>query len=327
MDYRKISNIDIPISPVTLGTWAFGGDKWWGPQEDRNSAEVMREAIKGKITMFDTAPVYGRGRSERVIGDFVRKNNLGQKIILATKVGLSWQGSKIFHNLKKERMLEEVDASRSRLQADCIDLYQVHWPDPDTPIAETAELMHKLKQKGIIKAVGVSNYSPSQMDEFRSYCPLDTLQPEYSMFNRSIEPETVAYCQKNKIAIITYAPLYSGLLTGKFFLRNQPVPSDTNRQLKSIHFKEPYFSFNKDVLSDLENIASGYQRTLAQLVINWNFSQKGITSSIVGARKPEQIKENLGSMGWQMSESDMEKIDKMLRQREKKFKEAASEVS
>ncbi|MFO8052712.1 MAG: aldo/keto reductase [Candidatus Omnitrophota bacterium] len=319
MDYRKINNIDIPVSPVTLGTWAFGGDIWWGPQEDKNSVEVMDEAVRGGVAMIDTAPVYGRGRSEKVIGSFLRKRKLREKIVLATKLGLNWQGSDILHDLGKKRMLEEVDLSRSRLQTDYFDLYQVHWPDPDTPIAETAETMYKLKQKGITKAVGVSNYSVEQMSEFMQYCPIDCLQPEYSMFKRDIETDIVSFCEKNEIAIISYAPLYSGLLTGKFFLNDTDIPEDRNRKLKSFHFTEPYFSINRETLEKLESIASSYQKTLTQLVINWNFSQTGITSSIVGSRKPKQLEENLGSMGWKLSKEDLSKINRILDQRVKKI--------
>ncbi len=325
MDQRKINNVDLPISPVTLGTWAFGGDVWWGPQEDKNSTEVLDLAIKEGITMIDTAPVYGRGRSEKVIGDFLRKHKLRQKVVLATKLGLDWQGPNILHNLSQKRMLAEVDLSRKRLQTDYFDLYQVHWPDPDTPIAEIAKTMYKLKQKGVTKAVGVSNYSVEQMQKFLKHCPLDSLQPEYSMFKRDIEPEIVPFCEKNDIAIISYAPLYSGLLTGKFFLTNTDIPADRNRKLKSFHFKEPYFSINKKTLKEIEKIASSYNKTLTQLVINWNFSQSGITSSIVGSRKPEQIKENLGSMGWRLSTKDLDKVNEILGQRDKKIKAITKE--
>lgn len=324
MDYCKIGNINIPVSSLGLGTWAFGGGAWWGPQEDRDSVEVMEEAIRGGATLIDTAPVYGRGRSEKIIGSFLNKRKLFDKVILATKVGLSWQGKKIFHNLKKERILEELEQSRCRLQTDYLDLYQVHWPDPETPIAETAQTLYKIKQKGIIKAVGVSNYSISQMIEFRKHCPLDSLQPEYSMFKRDIEKEVIPFCQKNAIAIISYAPLYSGLLTGKFFLTGQAVPEDTNRKLKSFHFQEPYFSINKSALEKLVEIASAYQKSLTQLVINWNFSQNGITSSIVGSRRPEQIKENLGSMGWKLTDQDLSRINAVLSEREEKLRAAGS---
>ena len=172
-------------------------------QEDRDSATVMEYAFKRGINMVDTAPVYGRGRSERVIGAFLRKRGLRQKIILSTKLGLSWQGSKILHNLSKQRMLEEVDESRRRLETDYFDLYQVHWPDPEVPIAETAETMYSLHKKGIINAIGVSNYSIEQMKEFMKYSPLHSFQPEYSMFNRAIEREIAPFCIENNISIIS----------------------------------------------------------------------------------------------------------------------------
>jgi aryl-alcohol dehydrogenase-like predicted oxidoreductase len=144
MEFRKIESIGIPVSLISLGTWAFGGDKWWGPQEDRDSLETLRLALSKGISLIDTAPIYGRGRSEKIIGIFFKKHKLRTKIILATKVGLSWDGPKILHNLKKKRIFEEVSASQKRLQTDYFDLYQVHWPDPDTPIPETAEAMRDL---------------------------------------------------------------------------------------------------------------------------------------------------------------------------------------
>ncbi|MBU1112790.1 MAG: aldo/keto reductase, partial [Candidatus Omnitrophica bacterium] len=149
MDYRKIEGVSQGILPLSLGTWSFGGDSWWGKQDDRDSSQVLSSAIDKGLALIDTAPIYGRGRSERVIGDFLTKRKLRSKVILATKLGLIWQGPKILHNLKKKRMLEELDESRSRLRTDYFDLYQVHWPDPNTPIGETAEVMHQLYDKGV----------------------------------------------------------------------------------------------------------------------------------------------------------------------------------
>ena len=322
MEYRKIEGITQCIPPLSLGTWVFGGDSWWGKQDDRDSIVAMDTAISDGITLIDTAPVYGRGRSEKIIGDFLVKKKLRAKIILATKLGLSWQGPKILHNLTRKRMLEEFDESRLRLRTDYFDLYQVHWPDQNTPIGETAETMRKFYEKGIIKSIGVSNYSVSQMKEFMNYSPLHCLQPEYSMFKRCIEDEIVPFCQEHKISIITYAPLYSGLLTGKFYLDNLPVPDDTNRRMKKKELEEPLFSINKDTLSQLKEIASGYKKTLSQLVINWNFSQKGITSAIVGTRNLKQVQDNLGSLNWSISDADMQKINQILSQREHKIRNA-----
>ncbi|MBD3263904.1 MAG: hypothetical protein GF375_02230 [Candidatus Omnitrophica bacterium] len=312
---RRIPSLDIEVSPVCLGTWAFGGDKWWGKQEDKDSMGVLHGVVERGINFIDTAPVYGRGRSERVIGGFFKKTGLREKIILATKVGLSWEGPRIIHNLSARRMGEEVDESRKRLKTDYLDLYQVHWPDPHTPIGETAEMMYSFYKNGTVKSIGVSNYSVSQMQEFRKYSPLHCLQPEYSMFNRSIEKETVNYCLENNIAIISYAPLYSGLLTGKFFLNGAAVPEDINRKMKSKDLSEPLYSINKTFLLKLDGIASKYGKTLTQLAINWNFSQRGIISSIVGMRNEIQAEENLGSMGWSISDDDKKEIDSLLAQR------------
>jgi aryl-alcohol dehydrogenase-like predicted oxidoreductase len=212
-------------------------------------------------------------------------------------------------------MKQELDDSRKRLQTDYFDLYQVHWPDPDTPIAKTAEIMNEFHKEGIIKAVGVSNYSIEQMKEFMKYSPLHCLQPQYSMFCRDIEEEVVPFCLKNNIAIISYAPLYSGLLTGKFFLDGKKVPKDTNRKMKSKEFEEPRTSINKQTLSALKEIADSYNKTLAQLAINWNYDQAGITSSIVGTRNLSQLSDNLGGVDFQITDSDMKKIDEILKKR------------
>jgi len=320
MKCERIEGILLPVSPVCVGTWAFGGDAWWGPQVDSNSVEVLDTTIKEGITIIDTAPVYGRGRSEQVIGGYIKKRKLRDKVIIATKLGLSWEGSKILHNLKKKRMLEEVDESRKRLQTDYFDLYQIHWPDPDTPIAETAQTMYSFFRRGITKSVGVSNYSVGQMKEFMKHCPLHCLQPEYSMFKRDIEEEVVPFCLENDIAIISYAPLHSGILTGKFFLKEVSIPTDTNRRMKKAEFQKPQFSINKELFLQLKEIASLYEKDLTQLVINWNFSQRGITSAIVGMRNAEQAKDNLGSLNWSITKNDLDRIDDLLKERLEKIK-------
>ena len=319
MENRKIKGVNAVIAPVALGTWAFGGDSWWGKQDDKDSMEVLSAAIESGINLIDTAPMYGRGRSERTIGAFLRKNKLREKVVLATKLGLSWQGSRVFHDLSRKRMLAEIDESRQRLDTDYFDLYQVHWPDSNAKAQETADIMYEFYKKGLIKAVGVSNYSLEQMDEFMKYCPLHSLQPQYSMLVRDIEKEIVPFCSKNNIAILTYAPLYSGILTGKFFLDNVTVPDDINRKLKRKDFQEPRFSINKETLQFLKNIALGYKKTLTQLVINWNFSQPGVFASIVGARSASQLKENSASMGWDISQADRLLIEDILENRLKKI--------
>ncbi len=324
MDYRNLGKSELKVSVLALGTWAFGNDRWWGSQKDSDSQEVLDLAITEGINLIDTAPVYGRGYSEKLIGSFIKKRGLREKIILATKLGLSWEGRNIFHNLKPSRMFEELDESRKRLDTDYFDLYQVHWPDPDTPIAKTAETMYQFYQKGIIKAVGVSNYSVSQIKEFEKCCPVCSLQPQYSMFFRDIEKETLSFCRERNIAVITYAPLYSGILSGKFFFNGVNIPSDINRKMKKPDLEEPRLSVNKEVLLKLRDIAHSYCKTLSQLALNWNFNQAGVTSVIAGMRKNEQCEDNLGSVGWSISGPDTVQINKILNEREMKIKSLKS---
>ena len=254
MEYRRIKGLEIPVSVLGLGTWPFGSDKWWGHQDDQDSFSVLEEAVEGGVTLIDTAPVYGKGYSERVVGKFLKDRGLREKIILATKLGLSWQDSRVYNNLKRESMCREIDQSRERLQTDYIDIYQVHWPDMNTPIQETAETMLDFYNKGIIKAVGVSNYSIEQMQEFKKYSPLHTLQPPYNMFRRGIEKDIISYCRKNDIAIISYVSLHSGVLTGKFFFDKVKIPNDLCRKMNR-DIKEPYFSLNKKILRAIKDIA------------------------------------------------------------------------
>jgi aryl-alcohol dehydrogenase-like predicted oxidoreductase len=322
MQYRKLSNTGIDVSVVALGTWSFGNDKWWGHQDDTKSYDALSAAVDGGVNVIDTAPVYGRGKSEEVVGKFITDNHLREKIIIATKLGLDWDknGPKIFHDLKPERMRQEFDDSRKRLRTDYFDLYQVHWPDKNVPIAQTAEIMHEWHEKKLIRAVGVSNYSIEQMQEFMRYCPLHSLQPQYSMFCRDIECDIVDFCEKNNIAILPYAPLFSGILTGKFYFNNVPVPNDINRTYKAVHFKEPLCSINKEFLGCLRDMAAKYGKSLGQLVLNWTMNQKGVTSILVGSRNSKQVLDNVGCCDWEISKIDIDTIAQLLGKRECEIK-------
>jgi len=318
MQYRNISNTGIDVSVIALGTWAFGSDKWWGYQDDKKSLEVLENALKQGMNLIDTAPAYGRGHSEDVIGNFLKRERVREKIVIATKVGLSWEGSKVYHDLKEQTMKNEVDASRKRLNTDYIDIYQVHWPDPETPISETASVMNEFYKKGIIKAVGVSNYSVDEMREFMKYSPLHTVQPPYNMFKRDIENDIVPFCVENNMSILVYIPLHSGILTGKFFFDNVLVPNDICRKNHK-DLQEPAYSINKETLTELKNIAAKYKKSLTQLVLNWTINRKGITSLLAGSRKIAQLKENVASADWKIEEDDLNNIEKILLARDKKL--------
>ena len=193
MKYRKFSGLDKEVSVLGLGTWAFGGDEWWGHQKESDSICVLERAVELGINLIDTAPAYGWGRSEKVVGKFLKKTGARKKIILATKLGLD-KKSPTYKNLRPERMKEEIEQSFERLGVDFIDIYQIHWPDPDVPISESAPVMKEFLDRGLIGAIGVSNYDVSQMKEFMKYSPLHSLQPPYNMFKREIEKDILPFC-------------------------------------------------------------------------------------------------------------------------------------
>lgn len=324
MEYRQLGNSNIKVTTLALGTWAFGGDRWWGKQKDLDSQETICRAIELGINFIDTAPIYGNGYSEKVVGEVLKKEGLRDKVVLATKAGLRWEypeSETSFFNLKRESILKEVEDSLRRLKTEVIDLYQAHFPDPSTPIEETAETLYKLYQQGKIRTIGVSNFSVGQMQEFMKSSPLHSLQPRYSMFRREIESETLPFCIKNNIAVIAYSPLDSGVLTGKFFF-GEKIPQDKVRSI-NYDLKEENFALNKEVIIKLKEIASKYKKNLAQLALNWVIVQKGLTCAIVGARNPSQIEENTGSAGWEMNKEDMEPIESILKEREERIEKDA----
>ncbi|MDD5439863.1 MAG: aldo/keto reductase [Candidatus Omnitrophica bacterium] len=311
MDYRKIHNTELEISAIGLGTWAFGSDGWWGYQDDRKSRDVLAEAVGRGVNLIDTAPIYGRGHSEEIIGDVLAKHGMRKDVVLATKLGLNWDGKRVFHDLKPKRMREELALSLKRLRTDYIDIYQVHWPDPDTPVEDSAGVMREFFDEGVIKAVGVSNFSVRQMREFMEHCPLHALQPPYNMFRREIEDEVLPFCIEHKIACLVYQPLHAGILTGKFFFDGATIPNDINRK-NHPDLKEPLYSLNKEILAKMKDIARKYDKTLTQLVINWTSLQAGVTSVLVGARNYDQVDENIESVGWTIEQKDLDAIYALL---------------
>jgi len=313
MKYRKFSGIERDVSVLGLGTWAFAGDEWWGSQKESDSIGVLERAVELGINLIDTAPAYGWGRAEKVVGKFLKKTGARKKIVLATKLGLD-KRSPTYKNLRPERMREEIEQSFDRLGVDFIDIYQIHWPDPDVPISESAPVMKEFLDKGLIGAVGVSNYNVSQMKEFMKYSPLHSLQPPYSMFRREIEKDILPFCIENNLSVIVYSPLHGGVLTGKFHLDGAKIPEDERR--KNIpDLKEPAFSRDKKILEKLREIANRYGKTLAQFALNWTFNQKGITTILVGARNIRQLKENINCTDFEISQEHLKQVEELLSQR------------
>src|ERR1019366_3119263 len=252
MELADIPGTSLKVSPVAIGTWAIGG--WmWGGTDEAESVSTIRAALEHGINVIDTAPAYGFGRSEEIVGRAIPEGKLRSRVLISTKVGLEWQGGKVFRNASRARILQEVEDSLRRLRTDHIDIYQVHWPDPLVTIEETAEAMHTLFKQGKIRAIGVSNFSVSQMEQFRRVAPLHVLQPPYNLFERGIEADILPFCRKNKIATFGYGALCRGLLSG----RMQPDTKFEGDDLRRTDpkFLEPRFAQYLAAVGGLDQLA------------------------------------------------------------------------
>ncbi|MFT8335950.1 MAG: aldo/keto reductase [Acetobacter orientalis] len=304
----SISGLAKPASRIALGTWAIGGSMWGGP-DDENAARTIDKALDLGINVIDTAPVYGFGHSEDVIGRALEGKR--DRVILATKVGLNWQDGKVFRDSRPARIAQEVEDSLRRLRTDHIDLYQVHWPDPKTPIEETARALEKLVKAGKVRALGVSNFSPEQMDEFAQFAPLATIQPPYNLFERDIEKDVLPYAVKNNLAVLAYGPLCRGLLSGRMTAERQFEGDDLRRT--DPKFQQPRFGQYLKAIEDLKAIANKHNKSMLALAIRWVLD-KGPTIALWGARKPEQISGIDDAFGWKLDEADLKAIDAILAQ-------------
>jgi aryl-alcohol dehydrogenase-like predicted oxidoreductase len=285
MEFIDIPGTSIRASRIALGTWAIGG--WmWGGTEESDAIRTVQEALDRGINLIDTAPVYGFGRSEELVGKALAGGRR-RKAIIATKVGLDWENGEPFRNARKARIVEEVDNSLRRLRTEVIDLYQVHWPDPRTPIAETAEAVGALHRAGKIRAVGVSNFSPAQMDEFRKVAPLHTAQPPYNLFERAIEQDVLPYCQEKKIALLAYGSLCRGLLSGSMSVSSQFTGDDLRKS--DPKFRSPRFQQYLDAIEQLDQLArERFNRRVIHLAVRWVLDRGERNIALWGARRAEQ---------------------------------------
>jgi len=319
MDYARLSPEGPEVSRVIFGAWAIGG--WmWGGTDDAKAVEAIQKAIEVGMTTIDTAPVYGFGHSEEIVGQAIKDHR--DQVQIATKCGLLWDGGEgkdyfqttdaeghevhVYHKLKKDSILEEIDQSLERLGVDYVDLYQCHWPDKTTQPAETMEALNQILEEGKAKAIGVSNFAPELIAAFREHGPIVSDQPLYNMLDRDIEEGLLPYCAENHVGVIVYSPLHQGLLTGAVTM-DRTFGEGDQRNWK------PWFKpeNRKRVLEFLEKvkpIARKHRRTLAQVAVNWCLCQHGVTAALVGARNPEQVEENAGAAGWGLTRDELTRI-------------------
>jgi aryl-alcohol dehydrogenase-like predicted oxidoreductase len=312
VECATLPGTDIRISRIGLGTWVIGG--WmWGGTDEKESIETIHAALDRGITLIDTAPVYGFGRSEEIVGKALAAPGLRGRAVIASKVGLEWRDGKVFRNATRQRILREIGESLKRLRTDVIDIYQVHWPDPLVPVEETAEAMRSLYEQGKIRAIGVSNFSVAQMEAFGRVAPIHVLQSPYNLFERDIEAEVLPYCLANGIAVLGYGALCRGLLTGTM-TKDTAFNGDDLRRTDP-KFRSPRFQQYLDVVERLDLLAQyRYGKRVVHLAVRWMLDQ-GVSCALWGARKPDQLSPVEGVAGWKLDQGVKAEIDRVLRER------------
>ena len=310
----RTDHIDIPgtklrASRVALGTWAMGG--WmWGGTDERQSVDTIRTALEQGVNLIDTAPVYGFGVAEEIVGKALATAELRSHAIISTKVGVEWRNGTVYRNATRARIMQEIDDSLRRLRTDHIDIYHVHWPDPLVPIEETAEAMHTLYEQGKIGAIGVSNFSVAQMEQFRKVAPLHVLQPPYNLFERDIEMEILPYCRAHGIVTLGYGALCRGLLSGR--MRADTTFEGDDLRQKDPKFQPPRFAQYRAAVQRLDQLAHDrFRRRVIHLAVRWMLDQ-GISVALWGARRPDQLQAALDVAGWTLDAGVRAQINRIL---------------
>jgi aryl-alcohol dehydrogenase-like predicted oxidoreductase len=312
---RTLGNSDLHLTPIGFGAWAIGGGNWefaWGHQEDSESIEAIHRALDLGINWVDTAAIYGLGHSEEVVGRAL-KGYSGPKPYVFTKCSMRWHADRtIYRSLKSASVREEVDASLRRLQVETIDLYQIHWPNPEEEIEEGWETLSRLKEEGKVRWIGVSNFSVDQMERIQKIAPITSLQPPYSMLRRAIEQEQLPYTEANGIGVINYSPMVSGLLTGAMTAeRIAAFPQDDWRR-RAIEFNEPRLSRNLSLVELLRTIGNEHNVSPGVVAIAWTLHHPAVTAAIVGGRSAKQVEGVAHALHFRLSEDEFARINAFL---------------
>ena len=320
MLFRTLGNTDLRLSVIGLGSWAIGGGDWkfgWGDQDDDEAIACIRKAVELGINWIDTAAVYGFGKSEALVGKALSGIPDADRPIIATKCGrTNVGGGEIGKSLKRESVIAECEASLKRLGVDCIDLYQMHWPEPDDQIEEGWETLIELKRQGKVAQIGVSNHGVAQMERLEPLHPIASLQPPYSMIAREVEDEILPYCGDQGIGVICYSPMGKGLLTGRFDAQRAALLSANDHRSRDPRFQTPQLEINLRLVEELRQIAADLGWTTAELAIAWTLRRPELTAAIVGARRPDQIAETVVAGDRQLDEASVAAVEVALRRRE-----------
>jgi aryl-alcohol dehydrogenase-like predicted oxidoreductase len=310
MEFAQIRDVPLPASRIGLGTWAMGGFQWGGSDDDE-SVRTIHAALDKGVSLIDTAFAYGFGHSEEVIGRAIAERGHRDRIVLATKVGLERQGDALYRNSTRKQIFSEIDASLQRLRTDYIDIYQVHWPDLDTPIEETAQALYDLQQAGKVRAIGVSNYSIEQMERFSSVAKLATAQPPLNLFERQAERDVLPWCAQNNVAALTYGALCRGLLGGAIDETTRFTGDDLRNT--DPKFQPPRFAQYLQAVRSLERYAhTRYGKTVLALSVRWVLDQPGVVVALWGPRNMHDLAPLDDAFGWRLDNKARAEIDSIL---------------
>ena len=311
MKTRQFGNTDMHITPIGFGTWALGGGSWafgWGPQDDEQSIAAIHRALDLGINWIDTAAVYGLGHSEEIVARALKDRS--ERPYVFTKCSRVWdENGEISSSLKAQSIRRECENSLRRLQVDVIDLYQVHWPMPESELEEGWETMAQLKDEGKVRYIGVCNFNVEQMRRVMRIAPISTLQPPYSLVKPEVEEEILPFCQEQEIGVIVYSPMMSGLLSGSMTReRIAKLPDDDWRKRDS-EFQEPRLSHNLALVEQLQEIGYMHSRSPGEVAIAWTLHNPAVTAAIVGARRPEQVDSIIGAAEFRLTEAEFDQIE------------------
>lgn len=316
MKTRQLGNTDLHITPLGFGSWALGGGDWafgWGPQDDEQSIATINRALDLGINWIDTAAVYGLGHAEEVVARAL-KTRLDRPYVF-TKCSRVWnEKGEISSSLKRDSIRRELEGSLRRLQVDVIDLYQIHWPNPESELEEGWATMAELKREGKVRYIGVSNFNVEQMRRIMKIAPIDSLQPPYSLIKRDVEKDILPFCQEHHIGVIVYSPMASGLLTGGMTRERIANLPENDWRKHDPEFREPRLSRNLALVEKLNEIGYMHNRTPGEIAIAWTLHNPAVTGAIVGARSPSQIENLIGAAEFRLSAAELEEIEKFLKE-------------
>jgi aryl-alcohol dehydrogenase-like predicted oxidoreductase len=312
MQKKRLGNSDLELTPIGVGAWAMGGGGWafaWGPQDDNESIEAIQAALDGGVNWIDTAAVYGLGHSEEVVARAIAGRS--KRPYVFTKCERTWNSQgEIKAVLKADSVRKECEGSLRRLKVDTIDLYQLHWPQPDEDIEEGWGELARLKQEGKVRWIGVSNFNAQQMERIAKIAPVTSLQPPYSAISPEVETEILPYCESHNIGVIVYSPMKSGLLTGKMTReRVNAFPADDFRR-KALAFQEPNLTRNLALQDLMRRIGESHGRSAGEAAIAWVLRNPAVTAAIVGMRSAEQARGVLGALEFRLSDDEIAEIER-----------------